>query len=60
MQSNIQMLFHDPLTLIINSMLLLHMPFAQQTGPEALLTHGAFKRLHVDNHVATQASIGGE
>lgn len=41
-------------------MLLLHMPFAQQACPEALVTHGAFERLDVDNHVAVQAAIGGE
>lgn len=41
-------------------MLLLHMLFAQQAGPEALVTHGAFERFDVDDHVAVQAAISGE
>lgn len=41
-------------------MLLLHMLFTQQAGPEALITHRAFERFDVDDHVAVQASIGGE
>lgn len=41
-------------------MLLFHMLFTQQAGPEALVTHGAFEGLDVDNHVAVQAAIGGE
>lgn len=47
-------------TLVLHSMLLLHMLFTQQAGPEALVTHGAFERLDVDNHVAVQAAIGRE
>lgn len=41
-------------------MLLLHVLFTQQAGPEALVTHGALERLDVDDHVAIQAAIGGE
>lgn len=48
------------LTLILHCMLLLHMLFTQQAGPEALVTHGAFERLDVDYHVAVQAAVGGE
>lgn len=47
-------------TLVLHSMLLLHMLFTQQAGPEALVTHGAFERLDVDNHVAVQAAVGRE
>lgn len=48
------------LTLILHSMLLLHMLLTQQAGPEAVVTHGAFERLDVDDHVAVQAAVGGE
>lgn len=36
------------------------MLFTQQAGPEAFITHGAFERLDVDNHVSVQAAIGSE
>ena len=48
------------LTLILHSMLLLHVLFTQQAGPEGVVTHGTFERLDVDNHVAVQAAVGGE
>ncbi len=41
-------------------MLLLHVLFTQQAGPEALVTHRAFKRLVVDNHMAVQAAVGSK
>lgn len=47
-------------TLVLHGMLLLHVLFIQQAGPEALVTHGAFERLDVDSHVAVQAAVGRE
>lgn len=48
------------LTLIVHGVLLFHMPLTKQAGPEALITHGAFERLDVNDHVAIQAAICGE
>lgn len=41
-------------------MLLPHVLFAQQAGPEALVTYGAFVGLYVADHVTVQAAVGGE
>lgn len=48
------------LTMLLHGMLLLHMLFTQQAGPEALVTHGALERLDVNYHVAVQAAVGGK
>lgn len=48
------------LTLLFDSMLLLHVSFAQHAGPEGVVAHGAFERLHVDNHMTAQAPVGRE
>lgn len=48
------------LTMLLHRMLLLHMLFTQQAGPEALVTHGALERLDVNYHVAVQAAVGGK
>lgn len=41
-------------------MLLPHVLLTQQVGPEALVTYGAFVGLHVADHVAVEAAVGGE
>lgn len=41
-------------------MLLPHVLFAQQVGPEALVTDVAFVGLHVADHVTVEAAVGGE
>lgn len=53
-------MYRGVLTLILHRVLLLQMLFTQQAGPETLITHGAFERLDMNNHVAVQAAVGGE
>lgn len=45
---------------MLHRVILLHVLFTQQTRSEVLVTHGAFERLDVDDHVTVQAAVGGE